>query len=293
LEKLLTKNVGISILAGLSIIGGAFWSRVSDSRNKTALNPTESKVATEEIAPNRSQFQELFSNKDDSTINVSDLPDVNGLAMNDHFSGEKTGIASNLSDEELAAIKFLQTPSGSTLGYDEIKDKNILYTEGAERYYAKDIKSQIATNRATLLTYGLSVTKTLTGYPFHIKLSPTEITFNIYNKKTSSESGLAELEAIRLSYEAAVKRLLALSVPKDLIPLHIKLINIADHIPQLIKNMEKIETDKLLALNSARQYVEEGRFILGALSRISDHLSNKNVVLGKENMLKLSLDILN
>jgi hypothetical protein len=291
LEKLLTKNLIVSILAGLSIVGGAFWTRMNDSKKQVVINPSNPKTAGEKNVANRNQFQELFDKKDEATINVADLPNVNGLAVSDLTEDRSTG-ANILTEKDLNTIKFLQTPSGSTLGYDDISDINILYAEGADKYSTKDIKSQTTTNRAALLTYSLGLAKSLNGYPFYTKLSPTEITFNLYSNNDLKNTGLAELEAIGLGYEAAVKRLLTSSVPDGLLDLHIKLTNNINKASQLIKNMKSVKTDKLLALNSARQYVEEADSIIGTLSEISYYLKDKNINLGQDDRLKLSLDII-
>lgn len=286
LNKLLTKNLLISILAGVSIVGGAFWSRINDPGDKKVVLKEEATIKNEGRT-----LEEQLNSLDSEAVGES-------VAFNTTENQETTEkgtltnnqlALSNLSEEEIAMLRAINTPSPSTLSYDELADKDALYTEGTHRYSTKDIKSQVTTNRATLLTYGLDITKIIVGYPFYTKLSPTEITFNIYSKKTGD---ISELEAVRLSYEALIKRLLSATVPKDLLDLHVKVINSADRSSQLIKNMEKVGTDQLLALNSARHYIEEGYFFLRSLGEVNLFLKEKNITLGDENMLKLSIDLI-
>lgn len=296
LEKLLTKNLGISVLAGISIMGGAFWWRISgysDNKSVATNNPPQ-QSDTETVDPETLLSQELNGKNNDPTIRVADLPNVNGLAN----TAENRQLAASLSPEEFATLKFINTPSGSTEAYADISDKAILYPDGVEQYLPKNITSRISTNRATLLTYGTDLAKILNGYPFYTKQNPAEIAYNIYkNSKADSSSGdkagIAELDAIKSTYEATVKRLLSQTVPGEVLELHLQLINTADRISQLIKNMGGIKSDQLLALNSARQYIEEAEFMIETIGQISYYLKDKNIALGKENMLRLGVDVIN
>lgn len=227
----------------------------------------------------------LFNTENGSASSTGDLSGITGDDARD--------ISSYLSPASLETLKFINTPGPGTLAYDDLEDKTTLYEEGAHKYSEKNIKSKTTTNRASLVTYANDLVKILNGYPFYTKSSPAEITFNIYEGAKDEEENLLELEAIRLSYTATSKRLLTIRVPKDLMDEHIKLVNTIDRISQLIKNMEEINTSKLLALNSARQYIEESYFAVGTLADISYYLADKNITLGEDNKLKFSLTVAN
>ncbi|MDO8493318.1 MAG: hypothetical protein Q7S19_02125 [bacterium] len=249
----LTKNVAFSVLAGTSIMAGAFWMRYTGSAPQVVAQ-VESPIADT-----------------DADIAVAS--------------------ASGLTAEESTALQFIRTPSPSTLAYDELEDKSSLYLNSGLTYNTKDLTSKTATNRASLLSYGTNLAKTLHGFPFYTKRSPAEIAFDIYSNKDKGDTGLTELEATALAYQSASKSLLVQNVPSDLQTLHLRLINSFDRASQLIKNMEGVTTDKLLGLNSARQYVEEEKFALITLGQLNAYFKDKNVALGEKDKLKLSVAI--
>ena len=283
LEKILTKNLVISILAGLFIVAGAFWSRLSDSTKKVSIkepsNPSNMVVYQKEGTEKPINLARSDLGQNDAVgIRVADLPSVNGKSTDN----------GRLARGDLAT----QKPSGSTLAYDDLRDKTLLYTDGVGKYSAKNIVSEVTTNRASLLAYGSDLTKAIRDYPFYNEANPTQITFEAY-KSGNVDDSLAKLETTRLGYELAGEKLLTLKVPRDLVKLELKLANSLDRTAQLIRNMEKVETDKLLALSSARQYVEESKFTINILAELNSYFKEKNISLGEESRLKLAVDNIN
>ncbi|MBI3633532.1 MAG: hypothetical protein HY226_04540 [Candidatus Vogelbacteria bacterium] len=277
MEQFLTKNVLISILAGILIIAGAFWSRLSNAPQLSTPEIQTGGVSEISYQKN-SELQPTPTQNSDETIKVANLPDVNGL-------DENTPVDALTADQ-----KFLLTPSPSTLPYEEITDKSTIYSNGTTRFKMSDI-STTDTNRASLLTYGKKLVETIDGYPYYVAKSPTEITLDL--SKKFSDAGINSLETIRASYDGTSKNLINLSVPDGLSTLHIDLANSFDRTAQLINNMEKIQTDKLLAMNNARQYIEESKITLSILLQMNKYYKDNNVDLGEGNKLNAKVEILN
>ncbi len=273
LEKILTKNLTLSILAGVLIIAGSFWLRLHPPASNTvdSLTDSNSQLTSNNLA--------AASTATPDPTQPSDNQDASIL--------NSTNSSPNDSSQNP-----LDLPSGGTLSYDELKDKSLLYPDGEFKYSAKDLKTQ-TTNRATLLTYGLNILRALNGFPFYKTATPEEITFNIYSKKSGSENGLAQLKTVQAAYTSLATALSLIKVPTDLVKIHINLTNTADRISQLLGNMEKADsstkTDNLLALNSARQYIEEEKFMIGILANLNSYFNSKNIDFGKDNIANISL----
>ena len=75
--------------------------------------------------------------------------------------------------------------------------------------------------------------------------------------------------------------------------MHVDLINSLDRTSQLIKSMSHIQSDKLLALNSARQYIVESKITVAIFMAINKYFNDNNIDIGKENTTKISVNILN
>ena len=193
--------------------------------------------------------------------------------------------------QTVVAKQGKNTKAATVLAYDNLRDKAVLYPDGIERYEMKETDTTADTNRASILAYGTGLNKIISDYPFYDEQSPTEITLNAY-KSGVVYNDLAKLAIIKLNYENRADDLLALSVPKELGAAHINLINSFDRIAQLAKNMEQVGTDNLLALNSARQYVEESNLVLSILAQLNGYFEDKNVDLG-DKKISLKVDVIN
>ena len=286
MEKLLTKNSTLSILASIFIIAGAFWTRLANQAKETEVSSHDNTAMIAVYQKDTRANNETLNTVDpsiaqpwqtDPIIKVADLPWVNGI---------------DPTNTNVPALPESSIETPSTLAYDEISNKATLYPEGTGRYGVKDVPSIVTSNRASLTAYGVNFTEAIAGYPFYKELSPTEVTFNIYNKKADSSNGLATLKEMGSSYNSAKDSLLQMTVPTDLVDLHIRLINNFDRISQLLINMEMVDNDKLLALNSARQYVEEAKYTLAIFAELNAFYMDKNITFGKENVLKLSINVI-
>lgn len=272
-------------------MAGAFWFRPSDSTNKNVtavathnLSESNLMVYQKNVESDGATAKLVYindSSQNSGVIKVADLPSVNG----------KMTVGDDKKSENVLSLP--QKPSGSVLAYDDIKDKSILYTNGVKRYSKENIKSPTDTNRSSLLVYGTSLAKIINGYPFYEDKSPTEITFDAYNNKSVSDDDLAKLETIKLAYELRSKNLSELLVPSELTKIHINLTNSFDRTSQLIKNMEQVGTDNLLALNSARQYVEETKLVLNIFAELNTYFKDKGINIGENNKVSLAVDVIN
>ncbi|MBI3633891.1 MAG: hypothetical protein HY226_06430 [Candidatus Vogelbacteria bacterium] len=297
MEKLLTKNVLISILVGILIVAGAFWSRLADTSTKELAVSAEDSgaqisyqkpadITTQNVQSDDSQA----NSSDNNPIKVADLPNVNGLNTPAATTAAPDPNQIAKSPAFIAAQKFWLTPGPSTVPYEQITDKTTIYPNGIEKYKKTDLKT-FDTNRASLIAYGKILTKTLSGYPYYTDKTPTEITLDL--SKQFSDQDIASLEQVKSAYAKTATNLLAITVPSELSNLHLSLANSFDRTAQLIGSMEKITSDKLLAMNSARQYVEESKLTISILLGMNTYYKDNNVDLGTGNKLSTNVQILN
>ncbi len=277
-------------------MAGSFWFRSSGPTEgasvKTAVAKTD-KQADGSSTSNLMIYQKNGTSGYPRTIVVGDVDPANSADTGYTKNDETIQVANLPSVNGKLAVAKIEKPSGSALAYDDIKDKSILYLDGTERYGTKDIKSTIDTNRASLLAYGLALAKIIRDYPFYPGKTPTEITFEMYQDKKTDSNALISLESVRFVYKEKVNELLKISIPKDLVKGHLALANSFDRISQLTANMQKVGEDRLFALNSARQYVEESKFVLTILNQLNSNFNDKNIDLGKDEKVELKIDVIN
>ncbi len=102
----------------------------------------------------------------------------------------------------------------------------------------------------------------------------------IFSQAVSSQSGnnLQKLTPIIERYDAIVKAMLALSVPKDVVPYHLALLNAISAISQSIKDMQTVFTDPVRALSGLQTYTK-------VVSGIPDIYKNIQTYYGSKNMI--------
>lgn len=284
LEKLLTKNVLISLLVGILIIAGSFWSRLADSSKNNSAKDPQTEGAT--IFYQKNPVLEAPNNYGESAINTANLPNVNGLDTNSIPSSPAQVASTGLTPEQ----KFWLTPSPSTLPYEEITDKSTLYPNGVQKYKPSDIQMS-DTNRASLIAYGKDLVKALNGYPYYTNKTPTEITLEL--SKKFSDANLQTLKDMGAAYETNSVNLIKMVVPGDIANRHVDLANSLERTAQLIENMSKIQQDPLWAINSARQFIVESDYTLAVIEEINKYFEDNKIDLGKDSKLTTEVRAIN
>ena len=269
---------------GILIIAGAFWSRLNHNANRRVATSNSTRLAYQKVK-DVSVIQQEPQTTNSNIVNVADLPNVNGLS----YTSPAPLSSATKGFEPINNPSTSQSPSATA--YQNITDKTTLY-ENVRRYKSSDLSSIVDTNRASLMSYGTKLARTLSGYPFYkTGESPTEIILNIVDDKNNTQiSALTGLEDL---CNQTIRILLTVATPKELKDMHVDLINSLDRTSQLIKSMSHIQSDKLLALNSARQYIVESKITVAIFMAINKYFNDNNIDIGKENTTKISVNILN
>lgn len=107
----------------------------------------------------------------------------------------------------------------------------------------------------------------------------TELT--TFNKALNGDnfSELKKLEPIAARYDTIVKSMLNTSVPKEVVPHHLNLLNAISSISQSVKEMSKLEADPLLAIGGFSQYVKTAKYIPEIYKNINKFYTDKKITL--------------
>ncbi|MBI5140335.1 MAG: hypothetical protein HZA94_02730 [Candidatus Vogelbacteria bacterium] len=134
------------------------------------------------------------------------------------------------------------------------------------------------TSRALGRSYGIELAKILGKYAGAKIVNPVEIINEIYETKNYSET--IKLLPVKESYFSEIKDLAAIRIPKNISVTHLNLINNIDRMGQLLENMDKIESDELLGVASAKQFALETNIQIALLQEINKYYADKNISFG-------------
>ena len=216
---------------------------------------------------------------------MADLPNVNGISD----SYIPAALLSSVIGTGDQANNVL-TPSPSTMGYGEITDPSTIY-DVLQKYKPSDLSSVVDTNRASIISYSSSLANILKDYPFYKKGgNPADITLKVFD--SNDETDLNKITAMQDSYDQTIQSLLSVATPEGLKNFHLDLLNSLDRTSQLMGKMANLPSGKLLALNSARQYVEESRLTLTIFTAINNYLKKGNITFGKNDTVTLNVDFI-
>lgn len=203
--------------------------------------------------------------------NIKDLASVNET------------VNQNLTETDVVARELLAgylslKQSGSLTSENQeklvgaIAEKRFLNNE-TTRYSAMDITIVDKNDLETLKKYSVEVMDILKK---HSGMENDLVVIKRALDNSDSEEA-QKLNQSMLIYRDMEKKLSEITIPKDLVSIHLKILNTVSQIAENTGNMAKVFEDPIIALVNLNEYVENESIIIEEFAKIGVYLKNKGV----------------
>jgi hypothetical protein len=150
----------------------------------------------------------------------------------------------------------------------------------SQKYTPSDIHVATDDTLTTIRRYGNELGSIMQS--FANLSSGEELTIVKEALAEQNEGKLADLAAIIGSYDALIKKYLALQVPASAVSLHTEILNLNDTVRQAIDGMSKVFEDPLFGIASVKAYRDTSGFAQLNLKNLQDYFRNHGVIFNKD-----------
>jgi hypothetical protein len=135
-----------------------------------------------------------------------------------------------------------------------------------------------------LRTYGLALAKALKSLSLERKNEPQAVMEAIDKNDLSALRSVTES---RIIHQVAVQNMAIITVPKELVDQHTKIINQLNFLVSLLKNMEKATDQPQIALNNSKSFISNYSTFLGLIDNLNKYFADKEIKFSPQEKIQI------